>query len=125
MLDRIKGIFSGETYSPVTLFEVKNVISGEGKISLPSEKKIVEKVQKESRVVEKVVKAPRTKKKGKSILDIMEQFEGEVNSTEVLAKCLEEKVCSRATFFRKINKLVDEGKLSRSKQGKEVFYSLA
>ncbi|MBR9678827.1 MAG: BlaI/MecI/CopY family transcriptional regulator [Nanoarchaeota archaeon] len=118
MIDRIKSLFSSESYSPVTLFEVKNVISGEGKIILPSEKK------KMVKVVEKKKKTGKPSKKKGSVLNIIESYNGPVNSTDVLARCLDEGVCSRATFFRKMNTLVKDGVLKRSKEGKEVFYSI-
>lgn len=121
MIDRIKSFFSGESYSPVTLFEVKNVIGGEGKINLPDGKETVKK-SVEALVEVKKVKVPR-KSRRKSVLSIMQEYDGPVNSTDILARCLSENICSRATFFRKMNKLVKEGKLKRSKKGKEVFYS--
>jgi hypothetical protein len=117
MIDKIKGLISGEVYSPVTLFEVKNVISGEGKISLPEErkKKVVKKPSKPSK---------RKKSKKNALLDIIRAYDGPVNSTEILEKCLEDNICSRATFFRRMNKLVKDKKAKRYKKGKEVFYSI-
>ncbi len=127
MFDKLKNLFvNNETYSPVALFEVKNVISGEGEIRVPEVKKEIQKKPQEKKPeTEKApVQKSRPAKKSNGILDIVSQYSGPVNSTEILAKCLENSVCSRATFFRKINKLVDEGKLKRTKDGKEVFYEL-
>lgn len=119
MLERFRELFSGGVrgYSPVFLFEVKNLLEGEKGFDVP----FIEGGGKND-----------GESGGRVVLSGEEEFilgvlrnSGWVRSSDLLRACLDNGVCSRATFFRRLNKLVEQGLVVKRVEGKERFYSVA
>ena len=137
MFNKLREVLSKDSYSPVTLFEVKNIINGEEKIDIPYFKKKSDaaKPVEPVVVVKKVVKSVNVKKDKMKVDSKRVSGEDEfilnflsgkdwVRSTDLLSECLNGSICSRATFFRKISSLVKSGRIVKKEEGKERFYSV-
>ena len=109
VFDKVKSFFDREEYSPAALFEVKNLIGDNSNLVIP-EKKVVE-----SRLEEN---------EEDLIIGFVVKSGGRIGASDLLNHCVENDVCSRATFFRKIKVLVDNKQLKKVKEGRKSFYQI-
>ncbi len=111
MIERLKRFFSDdEGYNKESLTFVRDIISGTESITLPD--------KKAARTVDD---------DGSNVEDFIINFvrdSGESNALDILKTCIDASICSRATFFRKLKSLSDNGVLLKKKQGKQCFYTV-
>lgn len=115
MISKIKDLFVYERENALSLLQIRTIVEGETGVILPSLKSAEISDKKENEKKSEVSDS-------EAIISFIAGSGEPLSSSEILEYCLENDICSRATFFRKLKDLVKSKEVKKVRKGKNCYY---